>query len=333
MRAVRGRDAAAGIMFRMITICDKSALARWAEVGLLDRLGSPCEPPPNGGWSLPHAASLPGIDLRGARIEAVPERPLHILVSSPERRVRSQRLRCHVWSTELPEGALYQLTDEVLIASPSFCLQQMAARSSVAYGAAVGMEICGDYARSPRARGGFHKRPPLARAEDLVVHFGDAHGYGARRAREALAYVVEGSRSPMETAVVLLFTLPAELGGCGLPPPVLNCRIEIPASLQLALGKPYLKVDLCWPEWGIILEYESYLWHSGKEQLDDDSPRNEGLRDLGWMVRSVTAGMLGNDYVLDELVGRVMARAGRPVLDGQECSLLRHALVGELLSL
>ena len=332
-RADRGWEVVPGIMCRMITVCDISALARWAEVGLLDRLGSPCEPPPSGGWSLPHAALLSGIDLRGARLEAVPERPLHILVSSPEGRIRSRRLRSHVWSTELPKDALYQLTDEVLIASPSFCLQQMAARSSVAYGAAVGTEICGGYARSPRAPHGFYKRPPLARADELVARFEDEHGYGARRAREALAYVVEGSRSPMETVVVLLFTLPVELGGCGLPRPVLNCRIEIPPSLQLALGKPYLTVDLCWPEWRIILEYDSYLWHGGREQQDADNPRNEGLRDLGWMVRSVTAGMLGNDGVLAELVSKVMARAGRAVPDDEEFRLRQHALVRELLAL
>lgn len=320
-------------MGRMITICDISALARWAELGLAERLGEPCDPPANGAWSLPAAACLPDIDLAGARIEATADRPLHILVASPTGRIRSRRLRCHVWSTELPEGSLYQLTDEILIASPRFCLQQMAAGSSPARGAAVGMEICGGYARSPRAKSGFHNRPPLAKLDDLVAHFADNHGYGARRAREALAYVIEGSRSPMETVVVLLFTLPVELGGCGLPMPSLNCRIDIPPSLQIALGKPYLTVDLCWPEWGIILEYDSYLWHRTKAKIDEDNTRNEGPRDLGWMVRSVAAGMLANDLMLDELVRKVMAKAGRQVPDGEEYRLRQRALVRELLAL
>ena len=320
-------------MGRMITICDISALARWAEVGLADRLGEPCAPPANGAWSLPSAASLSGIDLAGARIEATAARPLHILVSSAEGRVRSKRLCSHVWSTELPDGALYQLTDQILISSPQFCLQQMAGGSSIARRVATGMEICGGYARSPRARGGFHKRPPLVTVDDLIAHFEKNHGYGARRAREALAYVVEGSRSPMETVVVLLFTLPVELGGCGLPMPRLNCRIEIPPSLQAALGKPYLTVDLCWAEWGIILEYDSYLWHRTKAKIDEDSARSEGLRDMGWMVRSVTAGMLANDQMLDELVRKVATRAGRQLPDDDAYRLRQRALVRELLAL
>ena len=155
----------------MITLCDISALARWGEAGLLERLGGPCDPPAGGAWSLPSASGLSELDLRGSRIEATAERPLHVLVSSAGGRIRSKRLRCHVWSTDLPEGALYQLSDEILIASPRFCLQQMAARSSLACTAAVGMEVCGRYARSPRAPGGGF--PQEAAADD------------ARRARRA----------------------------------------------------------------------------------------------------------------------------------------------------
>ena len=299
----------------------------------MERLGGPCEPPPGADWSLPCAASLSELDLAGARIEATPDRPLHILVSSAGGRVHSPRVRNHVWSTDLPEGAFYRLTDEVLLASPSFCLQQMAARSSLSAGASVGMEICGEYARSPRAPGGFHLRPPLATVPQLAEHFRDSHGYGARRAREALEFVVEGSRSPMETAVALLFTLPPRLGGCGLPAPILNCRIEIPPALQAALGKPYLRVDLCWPEWGIIFEYESYLWHRSKSQIDADNARNEGLRDLGWMVRSITAGMLANDAALGELVRQVMHRAGRLVPSDDAFALRQRGLVRDLLAM
>ena len=145
--------------------------------------------------------------------------------------------------------------------------------------------------------------------------------------------MVEGSRSPMETVVVLLFTLPVELGGCGLPRPELNLRIDIPPSLQVALGKPYLTVDLCWRAWGIILEYDSYLWHRSKAKVDEDSMRNEGLRDMGWMVRSVTKGMLGNDQMLDELVRKVAARAGVRIPDDDAYRLRRRALVRELLAL
>lgn len=119
----------------------------------------------------------------------------------------------HVWSGPFPDGALYQLTPRVMIASPSFCLQQMSARRGLVKAIVTAMEICGEYARSPRAKDGLYRRPPLTTPEELRDHFAGTHGYGAKRARAALRHVVAGSRSPMETVVVLLFTLPVKLGG------------------------------------------------------------------------------------------------------------------------
>ena len=315
----------------MVVVCDISALARWGEPRLAERLGGPCDLPQGSSWSLRSARELAGLDLRAARVEATVERPLHVLVSSEDGRARSPRLKCHIWSTPLPEGAFYQLTDEVLLASPDLCLQQMAPRSSDARIARLAMEICGRYSRSPRAAHGFHKRPPLMTADELQTTFAERTGYGAKRVRRALRWVVEASRSPMETVVVLLFVLPVEMGGCGMPKPQLNVRIEIPPALQAALGRPYVVVDLCWSEWGIILEYDSYEFHSLRSAVDSDNTRNEGLRDLGWMVRSVSSGMLTSETMLDELTSKVMTHAGLAVPDDPAWRLRRQALVRELM--
>lgn len=155
------------------------------------------------------------------------------------------------------------------------------------------MEICGTYARSPHPEGGFHKRP--------ACDFAHNHGCGARRARQALGRVMAGSRSPMETVVTLLLTLPQELSGCGLPQLRLNLRVEIPPDLQVALGKPYLVVCPCWPSLLLIVEYDSCDHHSGAHEVDGDDARNEGLRNVGWMVRSVTSGILLDDALLATL--------------------------------
>lgn len=265
----------------MITVCDISAFARWGEPGLAEKLGEPCREPKAQSWSLSSAAELATLDLRSARVEATERRPLHILVSKGDRRIRCGLVRNHIWSTPLPKDRLYRLADDILLASPGFCLQQMSARSSLARAASVGMEICSTYARSPRAEGGFHKRPALSGLDDLTRDFAHNHGYGARRARQALDRVMGDSCSPMETVVALLLTLPQELGGCGLPQPRLNLRAEIPPDLQVALGKPYLVVDLCWPDLLLIVEHNSYDHHSGSREVDGDDARNEGLRDVG----------------------------------------------------
>lgn len=314
----------------MITVDDRSALARWSEPGLGQRLGSPvCPSVP---WQTDGASVRDEAVLRAAQLAATPEHPLHVLVSDPARRIRLPGVISHVWSTELPDGALLRLTPEVLIVSPSFCLQNISARSDEVTAAVAAMEICGSYGRSAGAPDGFYKRAPLETVEHLREHFAATHSHGARRARVAVAHVVPGSRSPMETVVVLLFTLPVSLGGCGLPAPELNARIEIPTSLRAALGKPYVVVDLCWTDRRVILEYDSYLWHSSARAVDSDSTRNEGLRDEGWMVRSVTAGMLSNDAMRRELVAKVTARFGRALPATEAFDRLQHDLVHRLLS-
>lgn len=313
----------------MISVTDRSALVIWGEPGVIRLLGAPAAEPWE--WSTASGDVLDEQVLRASRLEATDARPLHVLVDSAAHRIRSARVVCHVWSAPLPAGALYQLTPRVLLASPSFCLQGMAARRDLVEGTVIGMEVCGSYARVPGTEDGFRCRAPLASPDELLKDLAGNHGYGAKRARAALARVVPGSRSPMETVVVLLFTLPVSLGGCGLPAPRLNVRIEIPPDLQAALGKPYVVVDLCWYEQRVILEYDSYRWHTTPSAVDADSSRNEGLRDVGWMVRSVTAGILKNDAMRRHLVGRVMERFGRRLPEGAAFDRLQSDLVRRLL--
>ena len=317
----------------MIAVCDISALDRWREPRLIRRLGEPVPSP--GVLTAPSARSLSSQEvsdiLAAAHLCALPERPLHVLVSSPDLRVRDKRIVTRVWSGVLPEGAFYQLTPEVLLASPSFCMQQMSVRPGLVHAVSVGMEICGRYAKSPSSKYGFWSRPPLETPESLLRHLEQEHGYGARRAREALVYVIPGARSPMETVLVLILILPIELGGCGLPRPLVNTRIEIPPALQVATGKPYLVPDLCWPGQLLILEYDSYLFHANPNRRSEDISRNEGLRDAGWMVRSVTKGLLDNDQTRWQLLSKVAERLGQSLPSDEEYRLRQKLLYEELL--
>ena len=314
-----------------LIISHRSALARWGEKGLARRLGGPCPAPSD--WTSPSASGLDDEALRRVRLEATPGRPLHILVRDRDERVRTERLVSHVWSVPLPDGAFYQLEPGLLLSSPSFCLRQVCARASVPAAAATVMEVCGGYALSAGTSRGFHERPPLASLDELRSHFASERGYGVRRVREALELAAPGSRSPMETVVILFFTLPVELGGCGLPPPQVNVRLEIPSDLRVALGRPYVVVDLCWPGQRIILEYDSYTWHLASRAFDGTQSRNEGLRDEGWMVRTVTSGILADPRLRQLLVSRMMRRFGLEPPDDEAWLLRQELLVRDLLGI
>ena len=84
----------------MITITDISAMRLWAHKDLLNRLGNPCSSQTD--WSARSSRDVlkGGLELLG--IEPTRDNPVHILVDSSERRLRSQRVKCHVWSGRLP---------------------------------------------------------------------------------------------------------------------------------------------------------------------------------------------------------------------------------------
>lgn len=314
-----------------LIVSHRSALTRWGEKDLGTRLGEPLPAQP--GWRLPRIRSLDEGTLRRAGLEARPERPLHVLARNQMERVRSDCVVPHVWSGPLPDGAFYQLAPGVLLCSPSFCLRQLCSRVSPARAAATVMEACGGYALSAAVPQGFLGRPPLVGLEELRSQFRGERGYGTNRVREAIELALPGSRSPMETVVALFFSLPPELGGCGLPQPQVNVRVEIPADLQMALGKPYLVVDMCWPDQRIVLEYDSYTWHLVPRAFDGTQSRNEGLRDEGWMVRTVTSGILRDPGLRQLLVCRVLARFGLSDPDDGAYLIRRELLVRDLLSI
>ena len=73
------------------------------------------------------------------------------------------------------------------------------------------------------------------------------------------------------------------------------------------------RVDLAWPERRLILEVDSFRFHSGRQAWDRDRERRNALTALGWIVLQVTSKML--DQQKDQLL-RDLARAyNRPLWD------------------
>ncbi|HEX5588251.1 MAG TPA: hypothetical protein VFZ17_13145 [Acidimicrobiia bacterium] len=96
--------------------------------------------------------------------------------------------------------------------------------------------------------------------------------------REPIVGVAE---SPAETSMLRM------LLRNGLPPPVLQYEVREGGALVA-------RVDAAYPEWGIMLEYESYEHHTGRAALVRDSARRNRLARLGLTVVTVTADDLAN---------------------------------------
>lgn len=106
---------------------------------------------------------------------------------------------------------------------------------------------------------------------------GLARRRGIVRAREALRLVRQRVDSPMETRVRLL------LVRAGLPCP------EVGLDVVDETGAWTARPDLSYPELRIAIEYDGDHHRTDQKQWRRDRHRDEGMRDLGWIVVTLTA--------------------------------------------
>lgn len=290
----------------MVTLTDISALRLWAHEGLGGQLGGPCS---TRGltWSSGSVKELMKVAENTLKEVPTESNPLHVLVSGKEGRLQSHKVRNHIWSGALPAGSLYQLAPGIMIASPELCCLQMASQATLSRMVALEMECLGLYGRVPGPRG-FLDRRPLISKEELRSFLDDVQGHrGVNNARRALRWALEGSRSPMETNVAVIFTLPLELGGYGFCHPTLNYVVRPTPEEYPLCQAPYYSVDVCWPRQMVALEYNSYMEHMGHVAFDHDGMKRNSLEALGWKFIEVTKGQLSGDAL--DVLARQLAKA------------------------
>ncbi|MBP3893158.1 MAG: hypothetical protein J6D34_03870 [Atopobiaceae bacterium] len=215
--------------------------------------------------------------------------PIHALVADRTRGTSTQRLVTHVHSAPMPYGAILDLGHDLCICAPHYTFLLSAADIDLIDSVLMAMELCGTYSKwkladAPRPLGLYQSNPETAsctfelpKVMDLKLLHSIANRQQGQRgvvgARAALRWVVEGSASPMETAIYLLLCLPKRLGGYGLPKPVLNPKLIVSNPNGTVVRFP----DLFWPERSIDVEYNSDAAHSGEWSRYRDSKREVEL--------------------------------------------------------
>ncbi len=266
-----------------------------------------------------------------------PDRPIDVLVFSEKERRRSKSVVCHSWETNLPTNA-FHLGRGVYVSSPEFIFLQMAQKLTFAQLVALGCELCGTYVLLPENvlhPGSLDEMPKrltpltsIARISTFLASAGKANGKA--KAMRALKYLVEGSRSPMETMVYMLLCLPVMEGGYGLPKPEMNADIPLDHEAQTIAQRQHCQGDLCWLYHKLDIEYHGEV-HVGAAQMKSDVGRELGIEHMGWRVITVTSPQVFNadrfETVAKEAASRIGKRLRARVF---EATLQRNALRHEL---
>jgi len=184
----------------------------------------------------------------------------------------------------------------------------------------LGIELCGTYSLPgdaidtvlETAEKTLYNLPPLTDRKKMSAFL--AHmkgGRGQRQALWALKYIVDKSASPMETILVMLLALPYKHGGYGLPMPELNRRIDLGKLVKKSSSKEFLRCDLYWEDAGLIVEYDSDLYHSGPKQIAEDAKRRNALTSTGVRIITVTNQQIHNAIEFDKVARLISANMGR----------------------
>ncbi|PZF55421.1 hypothetical protein DEJ23_12120 [Curtobacterium sp. MCSS17_008] len=140
-------------------------------------------------------------------------------------------------------------------------------------------------------------RAALATVEDLARSL-RPRGHGVVLGRAALDAIRPGSESPMETLVRL------DVVDAGFPEPELNRDVHDEHGTFLG------RVDMCWPELRIALEYDGDH-HREREVFLHDQRRGNGFAVNGWIIVHATAADAGRPAVLVERLRQAFAARGR----------------------
>lgn len=277
----------------------------------------------------------------GLLSESAFSHPLHLLASKSVKRRKAWgegNVICHSSSKPLPRGAFTSADDLAgegsLVSCPELCFLQIAALLPFAALVKAGFELCGSYALSRNEQQGFRTRDPLTSVRKIEAFLQmEKSAHGARKARQALAFVLPFSASPMETCLAMLLSLPCARGGYGLGKPLLNHRIDLDANFRGSLGRAYCVADLFWPDAKLDVEYDSDAFHTGADRIARDARRRNRLAAAGISLVTVTRAQMFDRREMDETARIIAKRLGRRIqprvgnfLDRQLA--LRTALLG-----
>lgn len=285
---------------------------------------------------------------------------LHVLVARKECRRSSCHLVTHCVGVKLPKGSFVslELWDQhtaLYVCSPELAYLQ-AACGSVWEAIYAGFAMTADYRLdelSPsgvvnRADSSFDAR--LTTTEQIAAYLDQAEGVrGRAKAKALLKYVLEGSRSPRETALGMTLSLPVRYGGFALGSVELNKMYRIRdgknrrGTARIIRRTPDVVVAAV-PEWGpdtdvrkpngepvkryVAFDYDSDAEHTEATKMQRDVERRNELAMRDDVAHFTVTTEIMNDYAsYTKLVDRARRKLRvrkRPLFNGTHSAEQRY---------
>ena len=227
-------------------------------------------------------------DLQAARtwLDArnIDSETIHVLTFSSNDRRHRKKCVFHRTRYTFDAESYFELTPGVYIVGIKLCALQAATDFSLRELVEYYFEICGSYALETSDETQYRERPARTSVEELRAFFSEASGYrGSNKALKALSYVREGCRSPLETAFVMMLTMPKSMGGLAIRAIKTDYPIPVPKRYAALTRRTVFYLDALLENSMTDIEYNGF-YHDEPEQQSIDEERRNTLRNMGYAV-------------------------------------------------
>ena len=212
---------------------------------------------------------------------------IHVLTFSNNAKRHRKGCICHCTRYTFDAESYLELEPNVYIVDIKLCALEAAADLNLSELVEYYFEICGSYALGTSDETQYRERPALTSVEELRAFFSEASGYrGSNKALKALSYVREGCRSPLETAFVMMLTMPKSMGGLAIRAIKTDYPIPVPKRYAALTRRTVFYLDALLENSMTDIEYNGF-YHDEPEQQSIDEERRNTLRNMGYAVITV----------------------------------------------
>lgn len=231
-------------------------------------------------------------DLEAARAwlkrKNVDSETIHVLTFSNNAQRHRKGCVCHLTRYVFDAESYLELEPNVYIVDIKLCALQAAADLDLSELVEYYFEICGSYAFETSDETQYRERPALTTVDELRAFFSQASGYrGSNKALKALSYVRGGCRSPLETAFVMMLTMPKSMGGLGIHSVQTDYRVPVTKRYAALTRRTVFYLDAYLENSMTDIEYNGF-YHDEPEQQAIDEERRNTLRNMGYVVITVS---------------------------------------------
>ena len=232
--------------------------------------------------------------------------PFHLLAPNKKSRLHRKDILSSIRSDLIPKNSFIKLENHwgrnpLYIACPEYCFLNAAAHMDFLDLIQYGFLLCSQYMPDNHSKYHQRERDPISNVKQISSYLDLCEGAsGVKKARQAIAYVLDKANSPMESKLAMSFVLPFSKGGFAIKRPELNKEVFLTAKAQAHFGHHCFHGDFVWEYDKVIAEYDSNLTHLEQLQHNLDKKRYTALSLSGYQVISITSEILKNFQTFNE---------------------------------